>query len=153
VLKSSENEEVKRMKETNFRIRVKSTNELSNIARIDFISKEVFVLKEFDGYLEEFIYTFDEVDFIESTGLKDKNDKEIFEKDIVDIHGQKLIVHLGKHAYDSRDLLVGGLYREVYGFYLESPCGSWEVNIAVVLDDLEVIGNIYENPELLGDSK
>ncbi|MEQ6355147.1 YopX family protein [Lysinibacillus sp. M3] len=83
------------------------------------------------------------------TGLKDKNGKEIYEKDVVDIHGQKLIVHLGNHAYDTRDLLVGGLFREVYGFYLESPCGSWEVNIAVVVDNVEVIGNIYKNPELL----
>ena len=82
-------------------------------------------------------------------GLKDINEVEIFEDDIVEIYGHMLVVHKGLHSYDTRDLLVGGLDRRVYGYYLESPCGSWQLNIAVELDKLKVVGNIYENQYLI----
>lgn len=135
------------MKETDFRIRVKSTNELSNIARIDFISKEVFALKEFDGYLEEFIYTFDEVDFIESTGLKDKNGKEIYEGDVVD--------YLGDIELVNRNVLRVIEYKNEEACYVARLPVGVDGEEAVYLNehDFKVIGNIYENPELLGDSK
>ena len=83
------------------------------------------------------------------TGLKDVGGKEIYEYDIVQIHSDILVVHKGLHSYDTRDLLVGGMDRQVYGYYLESPCGSWQLNIAVELDKLKVVGNVYENPELI----
>jgi len=124
------------MREIKCRVRVKSTNEISNIARIDFISKEVFVLKEFDGHLEEFIYSFDEVDFIESTGLNDKNGKEIYEGDIVEFKTMS---------------------KRVERHYVEySEYGEWCVGmhrLPMRFQACEVVGNIYENPELLGDSQ
>lgn len=95
------------------------------------------------------VMNLDALEIMQNTGLYDKYGIAIYEKDIIETHGQKLVVNKGMHVYDSRDELVGGLSREVYGYYLESPCGSWQLNIAVELDKLEAIGNIYENPELI----
>lgn len=67
------------------------------------------------------------------TGLKDKNGKEIFEGDIV------------RHDQFPRPLVVQWDWDQ-WGLF-ENPCN--EANIGK--DDTEVIGNIYENPDLLSD--
>jgi len=120
-----------------------------SVKAIDFTEQSVTI--KVDGEIYKF--HFSEVEFINYTGLKDTNGKEIYEGDVVRIFSNKMIVYYGTHGYDSRDLLVGGLHREIHGFYLQSPCGSWELNIAVELEKVEVIGNIYENPELLEESQ
>lgn len=75
------------------------------------------------------------------TGLKDKNGKEIYEGDIV----------ITKEGYIG--LIELGTYDTDIGFnvkwitdYLRRDLGYW-------LSKIEVIGNIYENPELLGGSE
>lgn len=95
----------------------------------------------------------EECEVMQYVGLKDKHAKEIYEGDIVKILSYKLIVYNGKHSYNTIDIMLGGKERILYGFYLESLCGNWQLDIAVHLDEIEIIGNIYENPELLGDSQ
>lgn len=73
---------------------------------------------------------------MQSTGLKDKNGVEIYEGDIV------------KNIYD-----------EIYvvkwldtGFYLEEKYnGGFDYSELHFGDNKEIVGNIYENPELLED--
>ena len=75
------------------------------------------------------------------TGLKDKNGREIYEEDIVRWNGEARVVRYcnsyscGKYELDLHQKGMGGV--------LSGDPENWY--------DLEVIGNIYENPELLSD--
>ena len=80
---------------------------------------------------------FDDYECImQSTGLKDKNGKEIFEGDIL----------------GTKDGLLNGIieYREDLGMFVNSLIryNNFE-RLCNVASDREIIGNIYENKELL----
>jgi len=88
-------------------------------------------------------------ELLQFTGLHDKNSKEIYEGDIVKDEIGKREVKIGFSKYTDPD----GFNHEFYGVY-----GRWlpvirgnfdESYFNKDDDDLEVIGNIYENPELL----
>ena len=83
---------------------------------------------------------FDDYECImQSTGLKDKNGKEIFEGDIVDYKGREAVVKWhGSYA--------SFIYRFVDG--LQERVSEWDP-LFLACYNFEVIGNIYENPELL----
>lgn len=51
--------------------------------------------------------------------------------DTIYINGHEMIVRYGKHVNDSTNWLFGANHnsREMCGWYAESPCGSWEVNL------------------------
>lgn len=70
------------------------------------------------------------------TGLKDKNEKEIYEGDIFHI-GSK------KNLYVVEWIDCGLKGRQIRN-------KSW-IGLDYWKDDIEVIGNIYENPELMED--
>lgn len=81
----------------------------------------------------------DEIKLMQSTGLKDKNGKEIFEGDIVDYKGREAVVKWhGSYA--------SFIYRFVDG--LQERGSKWDP-LFLACYHFEVIGNIYENPELL----
>jgi uncharacterized phage protein (TIGR01671 family) len=71
------------------------------------------------------------------TGLKDKNGKEIFEEDLVkwtDELGENPTIF--KVAYEETRWVIVPIPDSLVGWYLGEK-------------ELEVIGNIYQNPELL----
>jgi len=81
------------------------------------------------------------------TGLKDKNGKEIYEGDIVEYNDFNSL-RTGGHAEDK--IIVGKVVFSC-GMWMveENNCGHDLYEGLVNDEELEIIGNIYENPELL----
>ena len=78
----------------------------------------------------------DEIELMQSTGLKDKNGKEIFEGDVL----------------TSQNYPVNGVveFRTDLGLWVHYLKGySYFEYLGNVAGIKEIIGNIYENPELL----
>lgn len=112
------------MREIKFRGWNKNEKKMCKVNRIDYLLKEV-ILDGFPAPMNDVLY-FREVELMQYTGLKDKNGKEIYESDIL---------------------------RDTDGDYIEM---TWRESIEPFpivywgdIDDYEVVGNIYENPELL----
>lgn len=83
---------------------------------------------------DEYFWDFDEVELIQYTGLKDMKGKEIYEGDIlIDCDG-----------YLSKVVYCDGCFETAYKFQSYSLCDP-RINFL----EIKIIGNIYENPELL----
>ena len=84
----------------------------------------------------------DEIELMQSTGLKDKNGKEIFEGDILGIETDEGILNVNIFWDDKHAL-----------FMFESEIHNEKELLAELVEDntypFEIIGNIYENPEFL----
>lgn len=94
-----------------------------------------------EAYLSECgWYSFDDIELMQYTGLKDKNGVKIFEGDIVNVDN-KYICYIEYDVNNGCHLIV-------------NDKGRW-TNILTKerAKRCEVIGNIYENKELLEDNK
>lgn len=124
---------------------LKTMHETDDIIFIDFEKEEICVQTI---YFEEGLpydrdldfYIFDGIEFMQSTGLFDKNGKEVFENDIIrDSEGFEGIVQ----------------YDESYAMYGINYLPTLPNGIDITFEELkdnyrnkfEVIGNIYENPK------
>lgn len=88
----------------------------------------------------------EDITFMQYTGLKDKYSKEIYEGDIVRVN---------KLTYETSGLLPENLMVKYYGGMFQFFRGNRECLMGLhllYLEDGEVIGNIYENPELLEET-
>ena len=90
-------------------------------------------------------YCGDDDILMQFTGLYDKNGKEIYEGDILNV-GENLvceIVYVDKNVEDYGDEIHCAFHAKVYIHNKTIPLDSYLKN------NCEIIGNIYENPELL----
>ena len=120
-----------------FRAWDKKLKTMLDVSLIDF-KKRVLVGEHWE-FGETNFMGFDEIELMQSTGLKDKNGNEIFEGDIVDYKGRKAVVKWhGSYA--------SFIYRFVDE--LQERVSEWHP-LFLAYYHFEIIGNIYENKELL----
>ncbi|WP_230683599.1 YopX family protein, partial [Streptococcus pneumoniae] len=118
-----------------------------DILAIDYENKEIVTQQiYFENGLPDdrdiYCYDFDEIELMQSTGLKDKNGKEVFIGDIVKCtRGCPHEVYLEKEYGGT---YIGGMP----AIYLKGLLSGYAWT-----EDEEIIGNIYENPELLEDKE
>lgn len=113
------------------------------------LQTEVVVEQVENGdFLVPYSIPFENVVVMQTTGTLDKNDKEIFEGDVLQIDYIKAIVRFGQYRYydnAGKDVLTGnGFYLECLNVMNPDCISPYETD---VLDKAEIIGNIYENPE------
>lgn len=143
------------MREAKFRIWDKKEKKMYDKSQA-FDYPELYLTLE--GKIKEFCFAFgagSEFEFeerkdndlilIQYTGLKDKNNKEIYEGDI--LHW----ITVGKEGGNIEDV---GIERDMGNYFVIFKEGKFVVtkpNIPIGhfdAEEIEVIGNIYENPEL-----
>lgn len=94
----------------------------------------------------------EDYELVQYTGLKDKNGKEIYEGDVVCWVTDVVVDSEGGFNRTEPEGQIGTVKYGSYAFYVEAEKGSEFYSYGeqmFVFEELEVIGNIYENPELL----
>ena len=121
-----------------FRAWLKKEQKMDNdIDHISWLEDELYCIGDGITYM----VSAEDLELMQSTGLFDRNGKEIFEGDIVkmskDIYSEPTYYEVVRHR--------GGAYR------LESKQHGCELWLRHT--DCEIVGNIYENRELLEDKE
>ena len=96
---------------------------------------------------------FDEIELMQYTGLKDKNGKEIYEGDIVKVKlykGEEEKYFVGKVEYFGSSFIVDADNDSDYHVY---DLDGFGIDFKYNLEDCEVIGNVWEDSDLLNDNK
>lgn len=123
--------------EPKFRVLDRLTGKMFPVGIIDCSIQAVYIEEPNGLYGER---DFDEVELMQSTGLFDKNGKEIYEDDIV-----RITLTDGFRYVVGED---GAVKYKLGAFYILNGLDEYLIS-DFHIDDIEVVGNIYENPELL----
>lgn len=117
----------------------KEMYETDDIVSIDVEKKQIYVKTLFFNQLNH--YVFDAVVLMQSTGLRDKNGKEIFEGDILKVTNLSSWLEVVSFNNNKAMFVSKEIKREIE----ESPLYDL---FNTDIFEVEIIGNIYENPEL-----
>lgn len=119
----------------------KTMYEVDDIMYINFEENQICVKTLFFERASR--YDFDDVVLMQSTGFRDKNGKEIFEGDIVKVTD-------GDERTNFPDGGIGTIcgLDEIFMWYIDGQVHNGPFDISQEYY-IEVIGNIYENQELL----
>ena len=132
-----------------YRVWDKELQTMLDVSLIDF--KKGVLVGEHWEFGETNFMSFGEIVLMQSTGLKDKNGKEIFEGDVVKRYRSPFFKAKWEYQIETvikekASLLLGREFGKNFGtITFDSPFAESVL--------LEVIGNIYENPELLEEKE
>ena len=129
------------MRKIKFRAWDKENEKMMKVSSISLENKEIAV-KDFGTY---HFFRIKDIELMQYIGLKDKNDKEIYEGDIVLVKlggtstWYKTVVKFKKGAFIA-SLIDGEDYIYIFNRGFDS-------------NDFEIIGNIYKNKNLLEENE
>ena len=123
-------------REIKFRAWYKEKKRIGKVLGIDILHKEIYFSNEDVDCYEH--TDFKDIELMQYTGLKDKNNEEIYEGDIVTLHNgkYKVIFNIKEARFVLRD-------------------DEFESEIPFTNNNnerMKIVGNIYENPELLKEN-
>lgn len=125
------------MREIKFRAWLKEHKSMIDVMEIDIDNQTIFYywFGDHDGRFENF----NKIDLMQYTGLEDKNNKEIYEGDIIKFLNSifEVIWCNEKASF----MLKNKEYKEFLNFIYENNNG------------MEIVGNIYQNLELYEEVK
>lgn len=125
------------MRQIKFRAYLKDTNEMVKVKAMDWDTEENLLCLNYPKGKDYFGHE-DDIILMQYTGYKDVFRNEIYEGDIV--------------RYDKNLFKVEWMLSGFYISYI-TPNDDYYLNYCLPIanneEDMEVIGNIYENPDLL----
>ena len=119
------------MRVPKFRAWVKDEKRMTDVHEMTFIDGEVYLISDITGF-----YAYEEFKLMQSTGLKDKNGKEIYDGDIVRFT-----------LTDGFDYVVdeeGVVSYKLGAFYVVNGLTEYLIS-NINTNEIEVIGNEFEN--------
>lgn len=121
---------------------------LMSVKCMFFQDSEIEEFELNDALMNDYITAYpDEIVLMQPTGLKDKNGKEIFEGDVLEIEDEGEVLGNAKLTWDNEQAV----------FMIEAISVDDIAPFHEIISDetysYRVVGNVYENPELLEDKE
>ena len=116
-----------------FRAWLKEEYRMTDVREMSFIDGEVYLISDVTDF-----YAYEEFKLMQSTGLKDKNGKEIYEGDIVVVEEYHNSSNYGRIFYSKK--------KACYRVEFKNLVNNFDLADVTVKF---VAGNVYENLELL----
>ena len=130
------------MREIKFKAYYKADKRIYEVLYLDFANNELRLWDEETEF--DFECSFEDVELMQYTGLKDQNNAEIYESYIVKFDPQS---PCGDEFYNPRDGEIGEVILD-FGSFVVRPIDKKREDLRFSLSELGdwvVVGNIYEN--------